>query len=106
MRGLEATPDRVALEACFDTLVERCDAEKAEGEEASRDQPNASTEQTLHYERGAESHQDNSHTAFGTPAAQEVQILKALLQTRYLALEGVDFTLLPMYCLQCCTVLL
>jgi hypothetical protein len=31
--------------------------------------------------------------------------VEALLQARYLALEGVDFTLLPMFCLQCCTVL-
>ena len=29
--------------------------------------------------------------------------MEALLQARYLALEGVDFTLLPMFCLQCGT---
>jgi len=34
-----------------------------------------------------------------------VQVLETPLQARYLASEGVDFALLPMFCLQCCTVL-
>ena len=100
MSGLEATPDRVAPEACFDPLVESREAQKAGSEEASRDQSNASAEQALRYECGAESHQDDSHTAFGTPAAHEVQVTEALLQARYLALEGVDFALLSLFCLQ------
>ena len=105
VRGLEATPDRVAHDACLDAIMEGNNGHKADDKETGRDQPNAGTEEALGQEHGAESHQDKAHTAPGIPTAQQVQLLEAPLQTRYLTLESVDFALLHTFCLQCCTIL-
>ena len=72
MRGLEAPPDGITPEACFDPIVESSDPEKADDEEAGSEQPHTRTDKALHYERGAEAYENNAHTAYGTPTAQEV----------------------------------
>ena len=74
--------------------MERHDGQKTGQEDTRSEQAECRTAEALHEKHCAKSQQNNAGTAFRIQAAQGVQAQETLVETRYLASQGVYFALL------------
>jgi hypothetical protein len=85
MGCLQTTPDRVAHDACLDTVMESRDNQETGKEDTRSEQAKCRTAEALNHKHRAKAQQDEAGTAFRIQAAHGVQAQETPVETRYLA---------------------